>query len=191
MFEQVGPRHMMAAHMVRAGRVILLLLLVRWTWLFLAWPMRQDVIGASFLHLVSLPFHEAGHVLFSPFGDVMTALGGSLAQVLVPIVCLIAFLTTSPNAFGAAVMCWWAGENLLDVAMYANDARSLQLVLLGGHTGAEVEGHDWEHVLQATGLLHRDHQIANALQLAGAVLMVAGIVWGVTVTFRESHDEAA
>src|SRR5262249_46127890 len=121
--------------------------------------MRQDVIGASFLHSISLPFHEAGHVLLAPLGDLMTAAGGSLGQVLVPIVCLVAFLRT--DLFGAAVMCWWAGENLLDVAVYANDARSLQLVLLGGRTGAEVEGHDWEHILQTLGMLHRDHQIAN------------------------------
>src|SRR5437867_3531582 len=175
--------------MVRAGRVILLLLLVRWTWLFLAWPMRQDVIGASFLHLISLPFHEAGHVLFAPFGDLMTAAGGSLAQVLVPIVCLVAFLKQSAGAFGAAVMCWWTGENLLDVAMYANDARSLQLVLLGGRTGAEVEGHDWERILQTIGLLHRDHQIANAMQFAGAVLMVIGLGWGLFVALRPAAGE--
>ncbi len=124
--------------MIRAGRLLLIALLLRWTWLFFVWPMRQDVIGASFLHLIDLPFHEAGHIFFSPFGDLMTSLGGSLAQVLVPVICLVAFLTTSPSPFGAAVMCWWAGENLLDVAIYINDARALQLVLLGGHTGAEV-----------------------------------------------------
>ena len=94
--------------------------------------MREDVIGASFLHLINLPFHEAGHILFSPFGEFMTTLGGSLAQVLVPIVCAGAFLTTSWNPFGAAVMGWWAGENLLDVAIYINDARALQLTLIGG-----------------------------------------------------------
>jgi len=44
--------------------------------------MREDTIGASFLHVVSLPFHETGHVIFSPFGDLMTSFGGSLAQVL-------------------------------------------------------------------------------------------------------------
>src|SRR5438445_3184998 len=168
--------------MVRIGRVILLLLLVRWTWLFLAWPMRQDVIGASFLHLINLPFHEAGHILFAPFGDLMTSLGGSLAQVLVPLVCLVAFLTTSRNPFGAAVMCWWAGENLLDVAVYANDARSLQLVLLGGHTGAEVEGHDWEHILQLTGLLQHDHQIAWTVHVLGAVIMIGALMWGAIIT---------
>ena len=77
----------------------------------------------------------------------MTAFGGSLTQVLVPVICGVAFLTTSPSPFGAAVMGWWAGENLMDVAVYINDARSLTLTLLGGHTGAEVEGHDWEQIL--------------------------------------------
>ena len=170
--------------MIRAGRLILIALLVRWTWLFIVWPMRQDVIGASFLHLIDLPFHEAGHIFFAPFGDLMTSLGGSLTQVLVPIVCLAAFLTTSPNPFGAAVMCWWAGENLQDVAIYINDARALQLVLIGGHTGAEVEGHDWEHILQLTGALHRDHQIADLAQWSGAVLMVAGLAWALVVTLK-------
>ena len=65
---------------MRAGRIVLLLLLLRWTWMFLAWPMREDVIGASFLHLINLPFHEAGHILFLPFGEFMTTLGGSLTQ---------------------------------------------------------------------------------------------------------------
>jgi hypothetical protein len=170
--------------MVKAGRLMLILLLARWTWLFLVWPMRQDVIGASFLNLISLPFHEAGHILFSPFGDLMTSLGGSLTQVLVPIVCGIAFLTTSFNPFGAAVMCWWTGENLSEVALYIDDARALKLVLLGGKTGAEVEGHDWEHILELTGALHRDHQIAAAVQWTGAALMLGAIVWAIVLVVR-------
>jgi len=69
---------------------VLLLLLSWWTVEFLARPMRQDVVGSSFLHLISIPFHEAGHLIFAPFGDLMTSLGGSLMQVLVPVVCGVA-----------------------------------------------------------------------------------------------------
>jgi len=167
---------------------VLLLLLSWWTVEFLARPMRQDVVGSSFLHLISIPFHEAGHLIFAPFGDLMTSLGGSLMQVLVPVVCGVAFLTTSPNPFGAAVMAWWAGENLIDVAMYIDDARSLSLVLLGGQTGAEVEGHDWEHILQRLGLLHRDHQIAWTAHVAGAVIMIAAIVYGATLAFGKDQE---
>jgi hypothetical protein len=169
---------------IRAGRIVLLLLLARWTVVFLAWPMREDVIGASFLHLINLPFHEAGHIIFSPFGEFMTTLGGSLTQVLIPIICAIAFLTTSWNPFGAAVMGWWAGENLMDVAIYINDARSLELTLIGGGTGAEVEGHDWEHILTLTNSLHLDHTIANIVQFAGAAVMIGCVVWALIATLR-------
>jgi len=170
---------------IRVARIAFLLLLVYWTFVFLVWPMRQDTIGDTFLHSINLPFHEAGHIFFSPFGDLMTSLGGSLMQVLVPIACCVAFLTTSPDPFGAAVMAWWAGENLLDVAIYINDARALQLVLLGGHTGAEVEGHDWEHILQLTNLMTWDHRIAWTTHVIGAIVMMGAIVWGAVVTFRQ------
>lgn len=146
--------------------------------------MRQDVIGASFLHLISIPFHEAGHLLFAPFGDLMGTLGGSLGQVLVPLVCMIAFLTTSPNPFGAAVTAWWTGQNLMDVALYIDDARALRLVLIGGRTGAQVEGHDWEHILMRLGLLHRDHQIAQAVQFIGAAVMIGALVWAVALMVK-------
>src|SRR3990172_5789254 len=177
----------MPSPLVRAGRALLLLLLARWTWIFLVWPMRQDTIGASFLHVISIPFHEAGHMLFAPFGDLMTSFGGSAPQVLVPIVCWMAFMTTSPNPFGAAVMCWWAGENLLDVAIYINDARTLQLILLGGHTGAEVEGHDWEHILELIGQTVHDHHIAWTVHAIGGVMMVAGLVWGTVLLLQKEQ----
>jgi hypothetical protein len=66
----------------------------------------------------------------------------------------------------------------MDVALYINDARALELVLLGGQTGAEVEGHDWEHMLTVLGLLHRDHQIASVVHVTGAAMMVGALVWG-------------
>jgi len=84
-------------------------------------------------------------------------------------------------------MCWWTGENLLDVAMYINDARSLELVLIGGHTGAEVEGHDWEHILQLIGALHLDHQLAWTAHLVGAAMMIAAIVWGAALAVQKEE----
>ena len=162
----------------RAARAVLLLLLVRWTWLFLAWPMRQDVVGASFLHLISLPFHEAGHILLSPFGPFVTAAGGSALQVLVPVACWVAFSTSSPDPWGRMVAAWWTGQNLLDLAPYIADARALRLVLLGGRTGAEVEGHDWEFLLGQLGLLQWDHRLAWTVHALGAALMITALAWG-------------
>src|SRR5439155_358959 len=93
--------------MKTAGRVLLLVLLVRWTLLFLLWPMKEEIVGGSFLHSISLPFHEAGHIIFAPFGDLMTSLGGSLTQIVIPLVCMVAFLKAEHfNPFAAAVMLW-------------------------------------------------------------------------------------
>ena len=170
-----------------AGRALLLVLLLRWTLIFLLWPMRQDVVGASFLHLPDLIFHEAGHFIFAPFGEFMTTLGGSLNQVLIPLICMGAFLTeASYNPFGAAVMLWWTGENLLDVAIYINDARSLQLMLLGGPADA-VEGHDWEHILTMTNSRHLDQRIAWTVHVIGALMMAAGIVWGAVIALKDKN----
>lgn len=173
---------------VRLARLVLLLLLARWTWLFLVWPMRQDVVGSSFLHLVNLPFHEAGHLLFSPFGALMTSLGGSALQVLVPVACWVAFSTSSPDPWGRIVAAWWTGQNLLDLAPYIDDARALRLVLLGGHTGAEVEGHDWEFILGRLGLLPWDHRLAWTAHTIGAVVMLAALLWGARRLLVEQED---
>ena len=63
----------------------------------------------SFLHLPDLVFHEAGHIIFSPFGRFMTVLGGSLLQVLIPMIAAIAFMRQE-EPFGAAICAWWAGR---------------------------------------------------------------------------------
>ena len=117
-------------------------------------PLSADAMD-SFLHLPNLVFHEAGHLLFAMFGQFMSVLGGSLTQVLIPVIAMIAFIRQE-QPFGAAVCGWWAGQNLVDLAPYIADARALQLVLLGGRTGAEVEGHDWEYLLTTIGVVHRD-----------------------------------
>ena len=146
-------------------------------------------LAGSLLHLPNLVFHEAGHILFMPFGRFMTVLGGSLLQVLIPVICAIAFARQQGDWFGAAVCTWWAGENFVDLAPYIADARALSLTLLGGRTGAEVEGHDWEYLLTATGLLHRDVMLGQAARVLGTVVMVAAIIWSATLTMKRPEGE--
>jgi hypothetical protein len=181
LFGLESPTSMAAA----VGRGILLLLLVVWT-TTLAGGVSAERVNGSILHLPNLVFHEAGHILFAPFGRFMMVLGGSLTQVLVPLVCAGAFLWQTRDAFGAAVALWWAGENLIDVAPYINDARDLQLVLLGGKTGAEVEGHDWEYLLNAMGVAYKDHAIAAIVQAMGVLTMIAGLIWGAIVVLNQT-----
>ena len=174
----------LASMVAVAGRGLLWLGLVAWTWWFITRPMGPAVFD-SFLHVVDLVFHEAGHLLFRPFGRFMTSLGGSLMQLVVPAACAVALLCQNRDPFGASVAVWWLGQSLLDVAPYIADARALELVLLGGGTGREVEGHDWEAVLGALGWLELDGTLGVIAHGLGIAVMVAGLAWGGVVLRRQ------
>jgi hypothetical protein len=178
-----------ASALAVAARAALLAGLAAWSLRFFAHALEPAYLCGSFMHLVHLPFHEAGHILFMPFGGFLMSLGGSLTQVLVPLVCLGAFLVKTRDTFGAAVALWWAGQSLMDVAPYVADARALQIVLLGGRTGAEVEGHDWEAILSALGWLRYDVLLGKLANLLGIVLMIVALAWGAFVVARQ-HAQA-
>lgn len=107
----------------------------------------------------------------------MRVLGGSLFQCVLPLGLAVAFLRQQ-NPFGAVVCTWWAGENLIDVAPYIADARALQLVLLGGKTGAEVQGHDWEYILATLGWMRFDRTLGLWTHRAGLLMMIGSLIWG-------------
>jgi hypothetical protein len=150
--------------------------LMVWTWQFARAPMSVAAME-SMLHLPNLIFHEAGHVLFAFFGRFLGVLGGSLFQFALPLALAGAFLRQR-DPFGAVVCTWWAGQNLLDLAPYIADARALQLVLLGGRTGAEVEGHDWEYLLMELGWLRFDRTLGLGAHRLGLLIMAGALVWG-------------
>jgi hypothetical protein len=158
-----------------------------WTWQFARTPISPDAMD-SFLHLPDLIFHEAGHFIFAMFGQFMSVLGGSLLQFLIPVIAAIAFLRQDPpENFGAAICTWWAGQNLVDLAPYIADSRALQLVLLGGKTGAEVEGHDWEFILTRLGIVHLDQTIGRWTHAIGIVIMLASLAYAVRTLMRKSE----
>ena len=177
------------AGLKRWGSLGLLLVLAGWTWSFARTPMGPSDMD-SILHLPDLVFHEAGHVLFMPFGRFMTVLGGSLTQVLVPIVCAVAFIRQDQRV-SAGVCAWWAGQNLVDLAPYIADARALNLVLLGGQTGAEVEGHDWEFILTQLGALHLDRTIGLCAHYGGLLVMMLSLGWAAWSVFTAFSRQQA
>ena len=160
------------------GRALVFLVLVWWGAKFIVTPLETNYTGESFLHVIDLPFHEAGHILFMPFGRFMTILGGSLGQVLMPLICLVAFLVQTRDPFGASVALWWMAESIMDVAPYINDARAMDLLLLGGMTGKETDGHDWNNLLTMLGWLEYDHRLAHLAYNLGIILMLASFAWG-------------
>ena len=138
------------------------------------------------MHNINLVFHEAGHVLFVPFGDFMMVLGGSLGQLMMPMVVLLTFLLRYHNPFGAAVSLWWFAQSCMDLAPYIGDARRGELLLLGGVTGMEAPGfHDWRNLLSRTGMLHHDHRIASVVDIAGETLMWVALAWAAVILYRQ------
>ncbi len=141
-------------------------------------PLNPDVFS-GFLHLINLPFHEAGHLVFRPFGEFIASLGGSLGQILMPTICMGVFLVQTRDPFAGSVALWWAGQNFMDIAPYVNDARAGVLPLLGGNTGqsSPYGFHDWEYLLTETGLIRYDHIIALLSHGAGCLLMLTALAW--------------
>lgn len=112
---------------------------------------------------VNLAFHEAGHIIFGPFGEFMQSLGGTLSQLLWPLVCLVHFRRRG-DGVSADICLWWTGENLLNISFYAADAIRQELPLVGGGV------HDWTYLLTATGLIAKTDLVGRTLALAGACL---------------------
>lgn len=186
------------------GRAALLALLALWGAKLVSHSVESNGAGESFMHLVNLPFHEAGHVFFSPFGDFVRTLGGTLGQFLMPMVCCLVLLLRTRDPFGAAAALWWFGENFLDIAPYVADAGTGELPLLGGNTGESTPYgfHDWEYLMTETGRLGQEHALARASHAAGALVMALAVAWMAwllwrawrthgAVRIREEHARAA
>lgn len=140
---------------------------------FLGFLTFRMVIGGefTFLHNVDLMFHEAGHMFFMFFGEFIQFLGGTLMQLLIPLVCGLVFLRQK-DYYAATVMLWWLGENFYDVSIYIADASAQALQLIGGE-------HDWHYLLGELNMLAYDEQIAGVVHGLGIFLMLAALVLGV------------
>jgi hypothetical protein len=136
--------------------------------------------------LINLPFHEAGHIIFRPFGQFITSLGGTLGQLLMPLICMGTLLFKTRDPFGAAVTLWWFGENFLDIAPYMDDARAGDLPLIGGNFGhsSPYGFHDWEYLLTESNLIEYDHVLASIVFVIGIIIMLLSLVWAGFLLFK-------
>jgi hypothetical protein len=158
------------------SRAALLLGLAVWGWVLMRMDYRTGEMGTSFIHGPILVFHEAGHVIFRPFGEWIMILGGTLGQLIMPLVLAGALLIKNHDPFGAAVGMWFFGVSVLDVAPYVYDALDPQLMLLSGSTGEEG-GHDWIYLLSSMGLLRRAHMLGGLTHTLGALVMLLALGW--------------
>ena len=166
------------------GRAILLALIAFYGGKLALMDIPSWEMSSSVIHLPMVPIHEFGHILFMPFGELMTLLGGSLLQVVLPLIFGGIFLVRNRDPFAASVMLWWAAVAVMDVAPYIYDAWEPQHVLLTGRTG-DTGAHDFIDTLGILGLLHRAQPIGRAVHVLGVVMMLAALAWGAWLVWQQ------
>ncbi len=139
--------------------------------------------GGDFLLLDSgnLVIHEAGHPLFGHFGDFLGVAGGSILQVLVPLLLALAFhVRRQPVGYALFLLIMF--ENFLYVARYMADARaqagSYVAIGVGAMEGLEDPMmHDWYNLFSRFGVLPYDTRIAAIVFKIGWAGMIATVAW--------------
>ena len=152
--------------------------------LWIAW----DPMQGSFLDNVDLPIHETGHLLFRAFGEFMMVAGGSLFQVIMPAV-FAGYFVWRRQVYSAAIVGLWVGQSILNVWVYAADAVKMQLVLTSGFTGTEGSFHDWNYLLERTGLLNSTDKVAGLIRFLGTAVILASAVSAVYFSFKPEAPE--
>jgi hypothetical protein len=129
-----------------------------------------DADGFLLLDHVNLITHEAGHFFFSWFGFTLGILGGTLGELLVPLLLAIHFWWRRETT-AVAFCSFWFFENFPYIGRYMADARRLSLPLVGSGD------HDWEILFTQWRLLAHDQAIGRVTTLAGWLGMLATIGW--------------
>jgi len=169
------------------GRIAALAVFSLWT--LLIWrdtDIADGEIGSNFLHMILLPFHEAGHyAIFRWFGQFIMILGGTLGQHLLPVVLGVALLVKRRDPFGAALFFWLLGFSVIDMGVYMYDAYDPKIGLLGGGTGAESDGHDWQNIFGDLNLLKKARGIGLFFGWVGKAMMLAALAWAAWIIWLQ------
>ncbi|HEX9659520.1 MAG TPA: hypothetical protein VGA18_04430 [Rhodothermales bacterium] len=108
----------------------------------------------SLLDAADLFVHELGHLVFAFMGEPLRMAGGTLLQIIVPILLVVGFLK-GDYRLGVQFSLFWLGQNFLNISVYAQDARRQMLPLVGGRHAR----HDWNWMLGQLGILEWDQGI--------------------------------
>jgi hypothetical protein len=138
--------------------------------LFLILLLRSEPGFVFVLDHANLLFHEAGHPIVGLFSTRLEPYGGTLGQLVFPLVLAVSCWRTG-QSLGLATALIWFFENWFNIARYMADARRLELPLVGGGD------HDWNTIFARWGLLQHDTEIAWAVRLAGWIGIFIACTW--------------
>ena len=126
----------------------------------------------------NLMFHEAGHPILGLLSSRLEPYGGTLGQLVFPIVLAVSFWRKDqPLSFAGAWI--WFFENCLNIARYMADARAQELPLVGGGD------HDWNTIFGRWHVLAYDRRIATVVKIIGLIGMAAVCAWVVWRWYRD------
>jgi hypothetical protein len=146
-----------------------------------------DVTEPRFLDRVDLVIHEAGHMLFSWFGEFLQVLGGTMGQLFVPAAFTVYFHLRR-EFFSSGMTFFWFGQNLFNISGYIKDAQAMALPLVSVG-GGEDTIHDWNYLLSALGLLRWDQAIGNLVYLLGLFAIITSVAWGLYHSIEQEEPE--
>lgn len=132
-----------------------------------------------FINGVNLIFHEAGHIIFIFFGGFMHTLGGTLMQILIPLIFSLYFYKNE-QYFSASLLLFWLSQNFFDISLYAGDAVKLELELLGG----DGVYHDWNYLLSSLNILNYTDQVASLFYFIGIIILVFAVVFSLKLSVK-------
>ena len=135
---------------------------------------------------VNLVIHEAGHLIFSPFGEFTMIAGGSLFQVIMPAL-FVGYFWYNSKYYSAALVLFWVGESILNVSVYAGDSLALQLPLLGGQDSI----HDWNYLLGTMNLLPATAKIAGGIRVLGTIAIALAAFGSIRFAKWSGDDSSA
>src|SRR5580765_275721 len=139
------------------------------------------VSESGFVFLIdhaNLLFHEAGHPIIGLFSNRLEPYGGTIGQLVFPIVLAVSFWRKEqPLSFAGSLL--WFFENWLNIARYMADARAQELPLVGGGD------HDWNTIFGRWNLLAHDTQIASVVRCIGWIGLATVCAWVVWRWYRD------
>jgi hypothetical protein len=140
--------------------------------------------GFLFLDYVNLIIHEGGHLFFTWFGETLMILGGTLGELLVPLLCA-AYFFFHRETTGFAFCSFWFFENFPYIGTYMADARAQALPLVGSGE------HDWEILFGQWGLLAQDQKIGGIMRTLGWLGMLVTVAWLARRIYRSTRSADA
>jgi len=163
--------------------------------LFFAYLLVRYIGDSSYRSIfdgVNYAVHEFGHVLFSFFGQTMHIAGGSIFEIIAPVIVMIGFLRQR-DYFAVSFAFGWLATAFYNVAIYAADARAMELELIAPWAfGADDVIHDWNYLLSYFNMLQYDSAVAFALRCMGLLSMVVCIVagfWVICLMIRRKDED--